>query len=241
MTAMNLLSLEKVSVSYGDVAVIREVSLSVEEGAITCLVGSNGAGKSSLLQALSGIIACKKGAIHFDGKEITSRPSHERVEMGLVQVPEGRHVFPYMNVLENLELGSILPRVRKKRKENMAKVFDLFPRLLERSKQIARTLSGGEQQMLAIGRALMSDPRLLMLDEPSLGLAPMVVKEIFAVLARINAAGVTVLVVEQDVKASLELGRWGYVLENGRVVQSGDAKDILKSDRVRKAYLGLRG
>ena len=159
--------------------------------------------------------------------------------MGLVQVPEGRHVFPYMSVLENLELGSILPRVRKKRKENMAKVFDLFPRLLERSKQMARTLSGGEQQMLAIGRALMSDPRLLMLDEPSLGLAPMVVTEIFAVLAKINAAGVTVLVVEQDVKASLELGRWGYVLENGRVVQSGDAKEILKSDRVRKAYLGL--
>jgi branched-chain amino acid transport system ATP-binding protein len=236
---MKLLNLENVQVGYGDVEVIREVSLSVEERAITSLVGSNGAGKTSLLKAISGIIPCKKGAIYFDGNDIAALPSHVRVELGLIQVPEGRHVFPYMNVIENLELGSILPKARAKRKESLVKVFDLFPRLDERAKQMARTLSGGEQQMLAIGRALVSDPRLLMLDEPSLGLAPLVVKEIFAVLAKINAAGVTVLVVEQDVKASLELGQWGYVLENGRVVLSGDAKEILKSDRVRKAYLGL--
>lgn len=236
---MNLLNLEQVQVGYGEVEAIREVSLTVEEGAITSLVGSNGAGKTSLLKAVSGIIPCQGGAINFDGQDIAAWPSHHRVELGLVQVPEGRHIFPYMNVLENLELGAILPRAKGKRKENLARVFDLFPRLSERAGQIAMTLSGGEQQMLAIGRALMSDPRLLMLDEPSLGLAPLVVKEIFSVLARINAAGVTVLVVEQDVKASLELSRWGYVLENGRIVLSGEAREILKSDRVRKAYLGL--
>ncbi len=236
---MKLLDLENVQVGYGDVEVIREVSLSVEERAITSLVGSNGAGKTSLLKAVSGIIPFKKGAVYFDGKDIAALPSHVRVELGLIQVPEGRHVFPYMTVLENLELGSILPKARAKRKESLVKVFDLFPRLHERTKQMARTLSGGEQQMLAIGRALVSDPRLLMLDEPSLGLGPLVVKEIFAVLAKINTTGVTVLVVEQDVKASLELGQWGYVLENGRIVLSGDAKEILKSDKVRKAYLGL--
>lgn len=236
---MKLLNLENVRIGYGDVEVIRKVSLSVEQGAITSLVGSNGAGKTSLLKAVSGIIPCKEGAIYFDEKDIAALPSHVRVHMGLVQVPEGRHIFPYMSVLENLELGSILPRARAKRKESLAQVFDLFPRLHERAKQMGRTLSGGEQQMLSIGRALVSDPRLLMLDEPSLGLSPLVVKEIFAVLAKINVAGVTVLVVEQDVKASLELGQWGYVLENGRIVLSGDAKEILKSDRVRKAYLGL--
>jgi branched-chain amino acid transport system ATP-binding protein len=239
VTVMKLLNLENVRVSYGDVEVIREVSLFVEEGTITSLVGSNGAGKTSLLQAVSGIIPCKKGKIYFDGKDIAALPAHQRVGLGLIQVPEGRHVFPYMSVLENLELGSTLPKARSKRKESLGRVFDLFPRLLERSRQMARTLSGGEQQMLAIGRALMSDPRLLMLDEPSLGLAPKVVKEIFSVLAKINAAGVTVLVVEQDVKASLELGQWGYVLENGRIVLSGEAGEVLKSDRVRKAYLGL--
>jgi branched-chain amino acid transport system ATP-binding protein len=236
---MKLLNLENVRVGYGDVEVLREVSLSVEEGAITSLVGSNGAGKTSLLKAISGIIPCKKGSIYFDGKDIAPLASHVRVERGLVQVPEGRHIFPYMSVMENLELGSILPKARVKRKESLAQVFDLFPRLHERAKQMGRTLSGGEQQMLSIGRALVSDPRLLMLDEPSLGLSPLVVKEIFTVLGKINGAGVTVLVVEQDVKASLELGQWGYVLENGRIVLSGDAKEVLKSDRVRKAYLGL--
>ena len=236
---MNLLNLEKVYVRYGDVEVIRDLSLSVEEGSITSLIGSNGAGKTSLLKLISGILPNYKGTIYFDNKDITALPSHHRVELGLVQVPEGRHVFPYMSVMENLDMGSILPKARAKRKENLAKVFELFPRLSERSKQMARTLSGGEQQMLAVGRALMSNPRLLMLDEPSLGLAPLVVSEIFVVLSKINALGVTVLVVEQDVKASLELSRWAYVLENGRTVLSGDAKEILKSDKVRKAYLGL--
>ncbi len=236
---MNLLNLEKVYVRYGDVEVIRDLSLSVEEGSITSLIGSNGAGKTSLLKLISGILPNYKGTIYFEDKNITSLPSHHRVELGLVQVPEGRHVFPYMSVMENLDMGSILPKARSRRKENLARVFELFPRLSERSKQMARTLSGGEQQMLAVGRALMSNPRLLMLDEPSLGLAPLVVSEIFAVLSKINALGVTVLVVEQDVKASLELSRWGYVLENGRIVLSGEAKEILKSDKVRKAYLGL--
>jgi branched-chain amino acid transport system ATP-binding protein len=236
---MSLLSLENISVRYGDVEVIRDLSLEVEEGSITSLVGSNGAGKTSLLKAVSGIIPGVQGTITFNRQNITGRPSHDRVAQGLVQVPEGRHVFPYMSVKENLELGSILPKARNKRRENFDRVFGLFPRLAERSKQMARTLSGGEQQMLAIGRALMAEPKLLMLDEPSLGLAPIVVLEIFSVLARINGLGVTVLIVEQDVKASLELSRWGYVLENGRMVQSGQAEEILKSDRVRKAYLGL--
>jgi branched-chain amino acid transport system ATP-binding protein len=236
---MNLLKLENVCVKYGDVEVIRDVELSVADGAITSLVGSNGAGKTSLLLAISGLIPSSRGSIIFEGTDIAALESHQRVALGIVQIPEGRHVFPYMNVMENLELGSILPRARAKRKENLAYVFDLFPKLSERSKQMARTLSGGEQQMLAVGRALMANPKLLMLDEPSLGLAPMVVKEIFSALAKINDSGVTILVVEQDVKASLELGRWGYVLENGRVVLSGDAKEILKSPKVRKAYLGL--
>jgi branched-chain amino acid transport system ATP-binding protein len=236
---MNLLKLEKICVKYGDVEVLRDVDLSVVDGAITSLVGSNGAGKTSLLHAISGLIPSSKGAITFEGVDIAALESHQRVALGIVQIPEGRHVFPYMNVMENLELGSILPRARAKRKESLAYVFDLFPKLAERAKQMARTLSGGEQQMLAVGRALMANPRLLMLDEPSLGLAPIVVKEIFSALAKINGSGVTILVVEQDVKASLELGSWGYVLENGRVVLSGDAKDVLKSPKVRKAYLGL--
>jgi branched-chain amino acid transport system ATP-binding protein len=235
---MSLLNLENLHVRYGEVEVVRDLSLSVEEGLITSLVGSNGAGKTSLLKSVSGIIPAAEGMISFEGKDITSSPSHRRVEMGLVQVPEGRHIFPDMSVRENLELGSILPRARSKRKENLGKVFDLFPILSERSKQLARTLSGGEQQMLAIGRALMSDPRLLLLDEPSLGLAPLVVTEIFNVLSRINADGVTILVVEQDVQASLELSQRSYVLENGRIVLSGEAREILKSDQVRKAYLG---
>ncbi len=236
---MNLLELAHVSVRYGDVEVIGEVDLSVEEGAITSLIGSNGAGKTSLLRAISGLVPCSSGSIYFEGRDITSLQSHHRVELGLVQIPEGRHVFPYMSVKENLELGAILPRARARRKERLTRVFDLFPILYERSGQMAQSLSGGEQQMLAIGRALMADPRLLMLDEPSLGLSPIIVKEIFSVITKINRSGVTILVVEQDVKASLEIGRWGYVLENGHMILSGDAKEILKSDRVKKAYLGL--
>ena len=236
---MNLLQLENVTVKYGDVEVVREVDFVVEKDAITSLVGSNGAGKTSLLKAISGIVPCSKGRIKFEGTDITAMESHERVDLGVVQVPEGRHVFPYMTVKENLELGSILPRTRERRKQNLARVFDLFPRLSERSGQLARTLSGGEQQMLAIGRGLMSEPRLLMLDEPSLGLAPIIVTEIFSTLAAINASGMTILVVEQDVKISLEAARTGIVLENGRVVLSGDAKEILRSDKIRTAYLGL--
>jgi len=236
---MNLLELENVTVKYGDVEVVQEVDFAVERNAITSLVGSNGAGKTSLLKAISGIVPCSRGRIKFEGTDITGMQSHERVNLGVVQVPEGRHVFPYMTVKENLELGSILPRTRGQRKKNLSRVFDLFPRLSERIGQLAMTLSGGEQQMLAIGRGLMSEPRLLMLDEPSLGLAPMIVKEIFSVLAAINESGVTILVVEQDVKTSLEAARTGFVLENGRIVLSGDAKEILKSDRIRTAYLGL--
>uniref|UniRef100_A0A7J3SMB9 ABC transporter ATP-binding protein n=1 Tax=Fervidicoccus fontis TaxID=683846 RepID=A0A7J3SMB9_9CREN len=236
---MNLLQLNNICVRYGDVEVIRDLSLAVEDGTITSLVGSNGAGKSSLLKAISGIIPSSKGNILFEGQDITHLPPHLRVNLGIIQIPEGRHIFPYMNVLENLELGSISPRAKANRKENLDKVFSIFPRLGERKKQLAGTLSGGEQQMLAIARGLMSNPRLLMLDEPSLGLAPIIVKEIFFNLLEIHKSGITILLVEQDVKSSLDIADKGYVLENGRVVMSGLAKEILASDKIRKAYLGM--
>jgi len=236
---MKLLQLKNLHVRYGDIEVIRELSLAVENGKITSLVGSNGAGKTSLLKAISGIIPVHSGEILFEGRNITHVPAHERVEMGIIQIPEGRRLFPYMNVMENLELGSIPRRAKANRSKNLEKVFDIFPKLAERKNQLAGTLSGGEQQMLAIARGLMSNPSLLMLDEPSLGLAPLVVKEIFAILLEIHKSGITILLVEQDVKKSLNLSDMGYVLENGRVVMQGSSKDILASDSIRKAYLGM--
>lgn len=236
---MSLLRLDRLTVRYGDMEALSEVSMEAHEAAITSIVGSNGAGKSTMLKAISGLVVCHGGSISFDGKVINSLPSHRRVELGLIQVPEGRHVFPHMTVKENLELGSISGRAKSKRRENLGRVMGLFSLLSQRSDQIAGTLSGGEQQMLAIGRGLMADPKLLMMDEPSLGLAPIIVKEIFGVISSINRSGTTILLVEQDVRASLEIARWGYVLENRRIVLSGNAGEILKSDKVRKAYLGL--
>ncbi|MFZ5868121.1 MAG: ABC transporter ATP-binding protein [Thermodesulfobacteriota bacterium] len=236
---MSLLRLDNVTVRYGDMEALSEVTVEAQDKAITSIVGSNGAGKSTMLKAISGLVACHSGNIHFDDGVINSLPSHRRVELGLIQIPEGRHVFPHMSVKENLELGSMFGRARRKRDENLGRVMHLFPRLSKRSDQMAWTLSGGEQQMLAIGRGLMADPKLLMMDEPSLGLAPLIVKEIFGVIASINGSGTTILLVEQDVRASLEIAGWGYVLENRRIVLSGNAAEILKSDKVRKAYLGL--
>jgi len=234
-----LLEINKVSVKYGDLVALRDVSLSIEQGGIVSLVGSNGSGKTTLINTLSGLMGCYQGSILFNGRAIQEMPAHKRVDLGLVQIPENRRLFPYMTVLENLEMGSMTSRSRGKRQDNIQKVMHLFPILSKRSKQIANTLSGGEQRMLAIGRGLMSDPELLMLDEPSIGLAPIVVQEIFKAIALINELGTTVLLVEQDVNASLKISSYGYVLENGEITLSGPADDLLHSDKVREAYMGL--
>ncbi|MBU4567095.1 MAG: ABC transporter ATP-binding protein [Desulfarculus sp.] len=236
---MSLLEINKVSVKYGDLVALRDVSLSIEQGGIVSLVGSNGSGKTTLINTLSGLMGCYQGSILFNGRAIQEMPAHKRVDLGLVQIPENRRLFPYMTVLENLEMGSMTSRSRGKRQDNIQKVMHLFPILSKRSKQIANTLSGGEQRMLAIGRGLMSDPELLMLDEPSIGLAPIVVQEIFKAIALINELGTTVLLVEQDVNASLKISSYGYVLENGEITLSGPADDLLHSDKVREAYMGL--
>ncbi|MBV1716062.1 MAG: ABC transporter ATP-binding protein [Desulfarculus sp.] len=234
-----MLEINKVSVKYGDLVALRDVSLSIEQGGIVSLVGSNGSGKTTLINTLSGLMGCYQGSILFNGRAIQEMPAHKRVDLGLVQIPENRRLFPYMTVLENLEMGSMTSRSRGKRQDNIQKVMHLFPILSKRSKQIANTLSGGEQRMLAIGRGLMSDPELLMLDEPSIGLAPIVVQEIFKAIALINELGTTVLLVEQDVNASLKISSYGYVLENGEITLSGPADDLLHSDKVREAYMGL--
>lgn len=236
---MSLLEINNISVKYGDLVALREVSLSIEPGRIVSLVGSNGSGKTTLINTLSGLVGCSSGSILFDGRPIQDIPAHKRVELGLVQVPENRRLFPYMTVLENLEMGSMSRRSRDKRQKNLDEVMDMFPILRKRSEQIANTLSGGEQRMLAIGRGLMSSPELLMLDEPSIGLAPIVVQEIFRTITVIQELGTTVLLVEQDVTASLKISSHGYVLENGEVVLSGPARDVLSNDKVREAYLGL--
>ena len=236
---MILLKLENLSVRYGDVLALREACIAVQEKMITSLVGANGAGKSTTLRAISGLVPCSQGSLYFEDRNIDPLSTDQRVELGLIQIPEGRLVFPYMTVGENLEMGSMTKRSRKERQENMERVMEMFPILRERIDQLASTLSGGEQQMLAIARGLMAKPRLLMLDEPSLGLSPLLVKEIFHTLKRINGQGTTILLVEQNVKQSLEIAHWGYVLENGRIVLSAGAQDLLKSDHVRKAYLGL--
>lgn len=239
MIGMALLEIEKVSVFYGEMRVLKDVSLHVEEGEVICVVGANGAGKSTLINTISGILKPRSGRIKFGGEEITHLEPYQIVEKGIIQVPEGRRLFLNMTVEENLLLGSYTPRSRKKRKENLEKVFDLLPRLAERKKQIARTMSGGEQQMLAIGRAMMADPRLIMFDEPSLGLAPKVVDHVLEIIKSIAAQGVTVLLVEQNVHHALELSTRGYVLENGTIVLSGTAHELLNNPHVKTAYLGL--
>lgn len=218
---------------------MRDVSASVEEGEIVSIVGANGAGKSTLINTISGILKPKTGTIHFNGVEISRLEAHQVVEQGVIQVPEGRRLFPNMSVEENLLLGSYSPATRKNRKQNLDKIFSLLPRLAERKKQIARTMSGGEQQMLAIGRALMSEPKLLMFDEPSLGLAPKLVTQVLELIQSIASQGVTVLLVEQNVQNALELCHRGYVLENGTVGLTGPASELLNNPHIKKAYLGL--
>jgi len=233
------LEVKKVNLAYGQMQVLKEVSLQVREREIVSLIGANSAGKSSMLNAISGLVPISGGEILFERKRIDSLPSHEIIEKGIIQVPEGRRIFPFMTVRENLEMGSYNRRAREKSQESMQRVYELFPRLAERKNQLGESMSGGEQQMLAVGRALMAGPKILMLDEPSLGLAPIVVEMIFQVLQEVNRRGVTLLLVEQNVKESLDVSSRGYVLENGRVVLEGAARDLLENAHLKKAYLGL--
>ena len=236
---MSLLELRDVEVAYGDLPALRGVSLGVEEGETLSVVGANGAGKTTMLRAISGLLRPRAGRILLDGARLDQMPSHVIVARGVVQVPEGRKIFPGLTVKENLELGSYVAAARAHRRQSLERVLGLFPRLAERQRQAAGTMSGGEQQMLAIGRALMARPRILMLDEPSLGLAPIIVQEIFRIIAEINRLGTTVLLVEQNTRQALSLSRRGYVLENGRIALEGSGADLLGNEHVRRAYLGM--
>jgi branched-chain amino acid transport system ATP-binding protein len=234
-----ILTVSNVHTYYGTIQALKGVSIEVHDGEIVTLIGANGAGKSTTLRSINGLNHPRTGTIRFMGREITSTPAHEIVRMGISQSPEGRKLFPRMTVVENLEMGAFQRHDRTEIKEDMDHVFTLFPRLAERKSQKAGTMSGGEQQMCAIGRGLMARPRLLLLDEPSLGLAPVVVRAILATLARINADGTTILLVEQSILAALPLAHRGYVLESGRVVLAGSREELLTSPRVKAAYLGL--
>ena len=236
---MSLLELRGVDVAYGDLPALREVSLTVEAGEILSVVGANGAGKTTMLRTISGLLRARRGEVRFDGDRLDSLPCHAIVERGVVHVPEGRKIFPSLTVLENLELGAYTRAARARRPQSLRRVLELFPILRDRARQAAGTMSGGQQQMLALGRALMAGPRLLMLDEPSLGLAPLVVKEIFAIVTEINRAGTTVLLVEQNTRHALALSRRGYVLENGRIVLVGTGPGLLDNEYVKRAYLGM--
>ena len=233
-----MLNLDKINVYYGAIHAIKDISIEVNEGEIVTLIGANGAGKSTTLRTISGLLKPKTGTVKFEGQDIAGLPAQGIVSLGISQVPEGRRVFANMTVMENLELGAYLRSDTKEIKEDLKSVFERFPRLAERRGQLSGTLSGGEQQMLAMGRALMSRPRLLLLDEPSMGLAPLLVKEIFSIIKEINASGTTVLLVEQNANMALSIAHKAYVLETGRIILSGDAKELAASEEVRKAYLG---
>jgi len=234
-----MLSVERLDLYYGDAQALSGVSLEVPKGEIVAIVGANGAGKSSLIRTIAGIEKPHAGRVRFNGNDITGRDSHEICDLGIGQVAEGRQVFPTLTVAENLEMGALLPRARAKSRRMLDEIFALFPRLAERKSQLAGTMSGGEQQMLAIGRCLMGSPELIMFDEPSLGLAPTVVREVLHTIRLLNGKGLTILLVEQNVAVSLKLSQHAYVLENGHVVMQGSGDELLRDDRVRQAYLGL--
>jgi branched-chain amino acid transport system ATP-binding protein len=234
-----LLTLEGVHTFYGRIEALKGISLEVREGEIVTLIGANGAGKSTTLRSISGLNQPRKGSITFQGRDITRRSPHEIVELGISQSPEGRRLFPRMSVLENLEMGAFQRKNRSEIKEDIERVYSLFPRLAERKSQKGGTLSGGEQQMCAMGRALMARPKLLMLDEPSLGLAPIFVEKIFEIIGEINEQGTTVLLVEQNALMALDASSRGYVLETGRVVLTDDAARLRENEQVRKTYLGV--
>jgi branched-chain amino acid transport system ATP-binding protein len=234
-----MLEVRDLELSYGEARALDRVSLEVDQGEIAAIVGANGAGKSSLIRAIAGIEKPGAGKILFRGRDITGWESCATCEFGIGQVAEGRQIFPSLSVEENLEMGAQLPRARRKARRSLEDVWAMFPRLGERRGQAAGTLSGGEQQMLAIGRCLMGQPELIMFDEPSLGLAPLVVQEVLATIRELNRRGLTILLVEQNVAVSLKISKRAYVLENGRIVMSGAGEDLLRDDRVRQAYLGL--
>ena len=234
-----ILSVENLDLFYGDAQALDRVTLSVAEGELVAIVGANGAGKSSLIRTIAGIETPRGGRIRFHGNDITGLPSHAICNLGVGQVAEGRQIFPSLTVQENLEMGALVPRARKKLRETIPQIYEMFPRLAERRDQIAGTMSGGEQQMLAIGRCLMGQPELIMFDEPSLGLAPAVVQELFKTIRALNQRGLTVILVEQNVAVSLKLANRAYVLENGRIVMNGTGDALLHDDRVRQSYLGI--
>ncbi len=236
---MSLLKIRDLHAGYGKIEVLHGISLSLEADDYIAVVGANGAGKTTLLRAISGTLESIRGAIQFNGQDLRARQPHEIPSLGIAHVPEGRQIFPALSVQDNLIVGAWLRRDRVQRRETMEMIYSLFPRLEERSRQVAGTLSGGEQQMLAVGRALMLRPRLLMLDEPSQGLAPKVVRQLYAQLGLVHAAGTAILLVEQNTIAALTYARRAYVLEHGRITLSGDSADLRGSDEIRKAYLGI--
>ena len=233
-----MLELKDIHTYYGNIRAVQGISIEVNASEKVCMIGANGAGKSTTLMTISGVYAPVQGSIHFEGKDITTTSAEQRVALGISQVPEGRLIFPEMTVLENLELGAYLRNDTAGIKADLNKIFDYFPVLAERRKQRGGSLSGGEQQMLAIGRALMSNPRLLLLDEPSLGLAPLIVKQIFEIIQQINEEGTTILLVEQNAQIALNLTDRGYVMETGEIPIEGESVDLLADERVRQAYLG---
>lgn len=235
---MSLLTVSNLQVSYGGIEALKGISFEVEEGQIVTLIGANGAGKSTTLRAISGLVKIKSGAITFDGRDITSLDTTKTVSEGIVMVPEGRRVFPNLTVLENLKIGAYLRKDPAEVAKSTEYVYDRFPRLKERHWQMAGTLSGGEQQMLAVGRALMARPRLLMMDEPSLGLAPLVVRDIFSIIKLLMEEGITILLIEQNANAALRAAHQGYVLETGRITMKGTGQELLNNQKIRDAYLG---
>ena len=235
---MAMLEIKDLEVYYGMIQAIKGISFEVNEGEVIALIGANGAGKTTILHTISGLIAPKKGSITFEGQEITKIPAHKIVENGLAQVPEGRRVFPSLSVLQNLKLGAYTRKDKKEIDDTLKMIYERFPRLEERKNQPAGTLSGGEQQMLAMGRALMSKPRIILMDEPSMGLSTIFVNEIFDIIKQVSASGTTVLLVEQNAKKALSIADRGYVLETGKIVKEGKASDLLNDEAVKKAYLG---
>jgi len=235
---MAMLEIDKIDAYYGNIHALKSVSLKVEKGEIVTMIGANGAGKTTTLKVTSGLLRPRRGAVRLNGEDLTRLPAHQIVGKGVVQVPEGRRIFGQLTVLENLDMGAFSCRDPKRIKSNMDHAFTLFPRLKERSRQVAGTLSGGEQQMLAIGRALMTNPSLLLLDEPSMGLAPVLVDSIFDTIRQLHAEGTTILVVEQNARIALQVAGRGYVLQSGTVVLSDTAKHLAANEMVKKAYLG---
>lgn len=234
----SMLKIENLEVNYGMIKAIKGVSFEVKQGEVIALIGANGAGKTTILHTITGLVAARSGSIIFEGHDLLKVPAHKIVEMGMAHVPEGRRIFQELTVYENLKLGAFILKDKKQIEKNLKYVYEHFPRLKERKNQIAGTLSGGEQQMLAMGRALMSNPKIILMDEPSMGLSPILVSEIFQIIKEVSADGTTVLLVEQNAKKALSIADRAYVLETGKIALSGDAKELMNDESIKKAYLG---